>query len=70
MTVGELKEIINGIPDTTDIAIGDGENLLPICHSNSHLTCIEYLDTNEKIFVFVLLPCNCDMDEEDLSSLN
>ena len=69
MTIGELKEIINGLPDTTDIAIGDGESLLPICHSDSHLTCIEYTDTKEKIFVFVLLPCNCT-DEEDLTQLN
>lgn len=70
MTVGELKEILADIPDDFDIAMNDGnESLVPICHTDSHVTQIQFNDTKEKIFVFILCPCSC-IPHENESTLN
>lgn len=70
MTVGELKDILEDIPDEYDIAMDNGiESLVPICHTDSGVVKIQFNDTKEKIFVFVLAPCSCDLFEDE-SSLN
>jgi len=66
MTVAELKEILEEIPDDFDIAMDGGDgSLVPICHTDSGVVHVEFNDTKEKIFIFVLCPCYCTPHESE-----
>lgn len=70
MTVGELKEMLQEIPDQFDIAMDCGDdNLTPICHTDSGVIQVEFNDNKKKIFIFVLAPCSC-IPHEDETTLN
>ena len=70
MTVGEIKEILQEIPDEFDIAMDcDGESLIPICRTDSGVVQIQFNDNKKKIFVFILCPCSC-VPHEDETTLN
>lgn len=61
MTIKQLRGMLKGLPGDFDIAMDNGENsLIPICPTDSHVCQIQFDDTKEKIFVFVLCPCSCD----------
>lgn len=49
MTVWEIKQILADIPDEFDIAMDNGnESLIPICHTDSHVTQIQFNDNGKK----------------------
>lgn len=61
MTIKELKKMLKGIPDNFDIAMDAGNNsLMPICSTDSGVAQLEFNDTKEKVFVFILCPCSCE----------
>jgi hypothetical protein len=65
MTIKELKKLLKGIPDNFDIAIETGEqSLMPICPTDSGVIQLEFNDTKEKRFVFILAPCSCPPENE------
>jgi len=71
MTIKEFKKILKGIPDGFDIAIDVGDNsLMPICPTDCGVTQLEFNDTREKVFVFVLCPCSCEPGTSKESILN
>ncbi len=71
MTVGELKKMFKEqkIPDSFDIAMGINGSLVPICHTDSEAVQIEFNDTKDKVWVFVLAECSC-IPHEGESHLN
>ena len=65
MTVRQFRKLLKRIPDHFDIAIDAGEgSLSPICPTDSGVVEIEFNDTLEKRFVFVICPCSCGPDGE------
>lgn len=61
MTVKQLRKLLKKIPDHFDVAIeASEESLMPICPTDSGVVQVEFNDTKEKRFVFVLCQCSCD----------
>lgn len=69
MTLKEFREIIYGLPDEFDIAIGLDESLEPVC-GDTEIIQVEFNDTKEKRMVFVIKPCYCDDEEFEDGEIN
>lgn len=69
MTLTEFRKIIKGLPGAMDIAIEEGEGLMPIC-PNTNVLQIQFNDTKEKAFVLVIKTCPCQVEKEKLCNVN
>lgn len=69
MTIKQLRKLLKGLPQNIDIAIEcSEEELMPICPTDSGIIQIQFNESKEKRLVFVLCPCSCDVEAENVES--
>ena len=64
MTVGELKELIEDLPEDMDVFMPLGEDaLVTVCYSNSDIHSLDAPGEPQRD-ILLLLPCTCAHDDD------
>lgn len=68
ITVGELKKVLKGLPNSMPVTLGVGESLENICSANIEVLKVQYTDIEDEEYenLLVLPVCSCDEEEIEI----